>query len=77
MKPHRTRGESKYMLEEIYFSDLCGSIEKKVIYVEVLKRKIKDNKLLILIHRRHGSMMDNTVFNFHHCGINQRVTIKL
>ena len=29
MKPHRTRGESKYMLEEIYFSDLCGSIEKK------------------------------------------------
>ena len=29
MKPHRTRGESKYMLEEIYFSDLCGSIKKK------------------------------------------------
>ena len=29
MKPHRTRGESKYMLEEIYFSDLCGDIENK------------------------------------------------
>ena len=23
MKPHRTRGESKYMVEEIYFSDVC------------------------------------------------------
>ena len=29
MKPHRTRGESKYMLEEIYFSDLCGDVENK------------------------------------------------
>ena len=29
MKPHRTRGESKYMLEEIYFSDICGDIENK------------------------------------------------
>ena len=29
MKPHRTRGESKYMLEEIYFSDICGDNENK------------------------------------------------
>ena len=29
MKPHRTRGESKYMLEEIYFSDVCEDIENK------------------------------------------------
>lgn len=29
IKPHRTRGESKYMLEEIYFSDLCEDIENK------------------------------------------------
>lgn len=29
LKPHRTRGESKYMLEEIYFSDICGDAENK------------------------------------------------
>ena len=36
MKPHRTRGESKYMLEEIYFSDLCGDIENKDANGEVI-----------------------------------------
>ena len=36
MKPHRTRGESKYMLEEIYFSDLCGDIENKDANGEII-----------------------------------------
>ena len=44
MKPHRTRGESKYMLEEIYFSDLCGDIENK-----------DDNGAVIGVsHKTHG-----------------------
>ena len=29
IKPHRTRGESKYMLEEIYISDICGDLENR------------------------------------------------
>ena len=32
MKPHRTRGESKYMVEEIYFSDVCRNNIKESKY---------------------------------------------
>ena len=32
MKPHRTRGESKYMVEEIYFSDVCRNTIRETKY---------------------------------------------
>ena len=64
MKPHRTRGESKYMLEEIYFSDLCGDIENK-----------DDNGQLIGINPQKA-WFDNIVFSFRRCGINQLATIR-
>ena len=32
VKPYRTRGESKYMVEEIYFSDVCRNYIKESSY---------------------------------------------